>query len=86
MRCFTQDDAHLFVRPDQLTDEEKKSREESSAKVDKLRGERTARLTEIGKENKLVKQVIDLALLSNGMLKGENLTNFIRRSIELIEK
>jgi len=30
--------------------------------------------------------VIDLALLSNGMLKGENLTNFIRRSIELIEK
>ena len=54
--------------------------------VDKLRGERTARLTEIGKENKLVKQVIDLALLSNGMLKGENLTNFIRRSIELIEK
>ena len=73
-------------KPDQLTDEEKKSREESSAKVDKLRGERTARLTEIGKENKLVKQVIDLALLSNGMLKGENLTNFIRRSIELIEK
>ena len=73
-------------KPDQLTDEEKKSREESSAKVDKLRGERTARLIEIGKENKLVKQVIDLALLSNGMLKGENLTNFIRRSIELIEK
>ena len=54
--------------------------------MDKLRGERTARLTESGKENKLVKQVIDLALLSNGMLKGENLTNFIRRSIELIEK
>ena len=45
-----------------------------------------ARGAEIGKENVLVKQLIDLALLSNGMLKGENLTSFIRRSVELIGK
>jgi molecular chaperone HtpG len=29
---------------------------------------------------------VDLALLSNGMLKGEQLTAFIRRSVELIHK
>ena len=44
------------------------------------------RLREIGKENKLVRQIIDLALLSNGMLKGKNLSDFIQRSISLIEK
>jgi len=70
----------------EMTDDEKKSLEEVNAKVDALRGERNARLREIGSENPLVKQLIDLALLSNGMLKGEKLTNFIRRSVELIGK
>ena len=34
----------------------------------------------------LPRQIIDLALLTNGMLKGKNLTEFIQRSISLIEK
>ncbi|MBQ2414827.1 MAG: hypothetical protein II283_00160, partial [Alistipes sp.] len=51
-----------------------------------LRDERNERLKEIGKQNNLVRQIIDLALLSNGMLKGKNLTDFIQRSISLIEK
>lgn len=37
-----------------------------------------------GADNKIVPQLIDLALLQNGMLKGESLSNFIRRSIEMI--
>lgn len=69
-----------------LTDEEKKMREDLKNKVDTLRSERTTRLREIGSESVLVKQLIDLALLSNGMLKGENLTSFIRRSVDLIGK
>ena len=36
------------------------------------------------KQNYLAKQASDLGLLSQGLLKGENLTNFIKRSIELI--
>jgi len=36
------------------------------------------------KKQKLIKQTADLALLSQNMLKGEELTNFINRSIELI--
>lgn len=41
-------------------------------------------LNEFGKSNKKVHQLIDLALLQNGMLKGEALTNFVKRSIDLI--
>ena len=37
------------------------------------------------KKKKLAKQAIDLALLSQGMLKGSELTSFIKRSIDLIK-
>ena len=70
----------------ELSDEEKKTGEELENKLSSLKEERGAKLREIGSANDLVKQLIDLALLSNGMLKGENLTSFIRRSVELIGK
>lgn len=73
-------------KEEELTSEEKTMREELSKKVVELRDERNERLKAIGSENKLVKQIIDLALLSNGMLKGKSLTDFIQRSISLIEK
>lgn len=38
----------------------------------------------LASENAKLKQIIDLALLSNGMLKGEALSNFIKRSVELL--
>ena len=73
-------------KEEELSAEEKSMREELSKKVVTLRDERDQRLREIGADNKLVKQIIDLALLTNGMLKGKNLTDFIQRSIALIEK
>ena len=73
-------------KEEELTAEEKSMREELSKKVVTLRDERNERLREIGSENRLVKQIIDLALLTNGMLKGKSLTDFIQRSISLIEK
>jgi molecular chaperone HtpG len=60
-------------------------RETLSKRIVELRTERDNRLEEIGKANNKVRQIIDLALLSNGMLKGKNLTEFIQRSISLIE-
>lgn len=42
-------------------------------------------LNEYGKGNKKIHQLIDLALLQNGMLKGEALNNFVKRSIDLID-
>ena len=72
-------------KSEDLTTEEKEMREQLSKRVVELREERDSRLEEIGKENKKVRQIIYLALLSNGMLKGKNLTDFIQRSISLIE-
>ncbi len=37
------------------------------------------------KKEKLAKQAVDLALLSNGMLKGKDLSEFISRSVEMID-
>ncbi len=71
-------------KDEELSSEEKDMREELSKKILTLRDERNLRLKEIGKENALVRQIIDLALLSNGMLKGKNLTDFIQRTISLI--
>lgn len=73
-------------KEDDLSTEEKQQRDDLSRKVGELQSQRTERLREIGAGNNLVKQLIDLALLSNGMLKGEQLTNFIKRSVELIGK
>ncbi|MFI3320070.1 MAG: molecular chaperone HtpG [Rikenellaceae bacterium] len=73
-------------KEDEMTAEEKEMRTSLSEKVTMLRDERNGRLREIGEGNTLVKQIIDLALLSNGMLKGKSLTDFIQRSISLIEK
>ena len=56
-----------------------------SKKIITLRSERDEKLKAIGKQSDLVGQIIDLALLSNGLLKGENLSNFIRRSVSLME-
>lgn len=69
-----------------LTEEEKQQRDDLTGRVDELRAQRAARLKEIGEGNELVKQLIDLALLANGMLKGEQLTDFIKRSVALIGK
>ena len=71
-------------KEEELSQEEKDMREELSKKILTLRDERNLRLKEIGKENTLVRQIIDLALLSNGMLKGKSLSDFIQRSISLI--
>ncbi len=68
----------------ELSDEEKSMRQDLAHKVEELRTERNNRLIELGRENSMVKQIIDLALLSNGMLKGKNLSDFIQRSISLL--
>ena len=72
-------------KEDELTAEEKSMREELSKKITTLRDKRTERLKEIGSKNDLVGQIIDLALLANGLLKGRELSDFIRRSVTLLK-
>lgn len=80
------DDVLKDKKEEELSTEEKDKRSELSKQVSDLTAERDGKLREIGSRNQLVKQLIDLALLANGMLKGESLNNFIRRSVELIGK
>ncbi|HDP76038.1 MAG TPA: molecular chaperone HtpG [Bacteroidales bacterium] len=58
---------------------------DAKKQLDKLEDERSAILKDFGKNYKLVKQLIDLALLANNMLKGEDLSRFVKRSLELIK-
>ncbi|MGQ1786374.1 MULTISPECIES: molecular chaperone HtpG [unclassified Saccharicrinis] len=53
-------------------------------KINDLNAKKTEILSGFSTDNKLVSQLIDLALLSNNMLKGKALTNFVKRSIDLI--
>jgi molecular chaperone HtpG len=53
-------------------------------KILEFREKRKDVLNGFGSKHKLVKQLIDIALLSNNMLKGEDLNRFIKRSIELL--
>ena len=63
---------------DALSDTEKKLEDERSKKNEIISG--------ASKDNKVVHQLIDLALLQNGMLRGEALNKFVQRSVELIEE
>ncbi|MBO5874610.1 MAG: molecular chaperone HtpG [Rikenellaceae bacterium] len=71
---------------DKASEEARKEFDDAEEKLRKLQNDKNEKIRAIGLHSKLVKQIIDLALLSNGMLKGEDLTNFIRRSVELIGK
>ena len=49
-----------------------------------LRKKEETILSDYAAQNKLVRQLIDLALISNNMLKGEALSRFVKRSVELL--
>ncbi len=67
---------------------------ETACKVSDIKGEtdeektaaRKAIMADFAKGNDLMKQTVDLALLSNNMLKGKELHDFIQRSLELLKK
>ncbi len=58
---------------------------EYDQKITEIKKQKEGLLEDYGKENKLVGQLIDLALLANGLLKGEALNKFVKRSVELIK-
>jgi len=73
-------------KDEEITQEQKDRRETLEKKSKDIKTKREDVLKKFGKSNKLVKQLVDLALLSNNMLKGEELTKFVKRSVELIQK
>ncbi|MDH6533441.1 molecular chaperone HtpG [Parabacteroides sp. 52] len=71
-------------KEEEISAQEKEDLTQTDKKLNELRSQRDLLLTAYAEENKLVGQLIDLALLGNGMLKGEALSQFIKRSVQLI--
>ena len=72
-------------KADELTQEEKDDKTNTEKAVQEQKDKKQQVLADYGKQNDIVHQLIDLALLQNGMLRGEALDKFLRRSIELIK-
>ena len=70
---------------DEITQEEKDQKAEAEKAVQAEKDKKTAVIADYAKGNSVVHQLIDLALLQNGMLKGEALDRFLKRSVELIK-
>ncbi|MHC1778743.1 MAG: molecular chaperone HtpG [Bacteroidales bacterium] len=68
-----------------VSENDKELKEKFENEINAINEDRKKLMVSFGKENDLIKQVCDLALLSNGMLKGEELNKFIKRSFNLIK-
>lgn len=67
-----------------MSDEDKAKLSGYESEVEKARKEETKLISNYASEQPLVKQLIDLALLGTGLLKGEALSAFIKRSVSLL--
>ena len=72
-------------KPEEVTDAEKEDLKKCGEDIQAQRDQKNAILSDYGKQSERVHQLIDLALLQNGMLRGEALTRFVRRSVEFIK-
>ena len=72
-------------KPEEITQEEKDDKAKTQADIDKQKDQRKQIISDYAKGNDVIHQLIDLALLQNGMLKGAALDAFLKRSVELIK-
>jgi molecular chaperone HtpG len=75
---------HNKKKPEEVSQVEKDDLEKLRKDLDELKNQRKTILKEFGTGNKTVRQLIDLALLANNMLRGEDLNKFVKRSVELL--
>ena len=71
-------------KDEEVSTAEKDELNELVEKLDELKMKKDSLFIAYAAQNKVIRQLIDLALLQNNMLKGEALNNFVKRSIELI--
>ena len=71
-------------KPEEVTQEEKDDMSNTLKSVNEQRDKKKQIIADYAKDNKIVHQLIDLALLQNGMLKGAALNSFLKRSVDLI--
>lgn len=76
--------AHEGKKDEEIPTTEKDELKDVEQKLTEQKQQKDAIVNEYAASNKIVHQLIDLALLQNNMLKGEALNNFVKRSVELI--
>lgn len=76
--------SHKDMKEEEIPSAEKDELSSLHTQIEGQRSKREAVFADFAKDNKVLHQLIDLALLGNGMLKGEALSKFIKRSVEMI--
>lgn len=72
------------IKDNKPTDEQKTQETELLASVEKARKEQEKIISAYAADKPVVRQMIDLALLGNGLLQGKALTDFVHRSVEML--
>ncbi len=72
-------------KPEEITQEEKDDKANTQKAIDEQKQKKQQLIADYAQKNDIVHQLIDLALLQNGMLKGASLDAFLKRSIDLIK-
>ena len=72
-------------KPEEVSQEEKDDMQNTEKKLAEERSKKESIIASHANDNKVVHQLIDLALLENGMLRGAALNSFIKRSVDLIK-
>ncbi len=79
------EEAQHGKKPEEITDEQRGELDKCRTDIENEQKKKNDLLSAYGKDNPVVHQLIDLALLQNGLLKGEALTKFLKRSVDLIK-
>ena len=72
-------------KPEEITQEEKDDKANTQKAIDDQKARKEQLISDFASGNDIVHQLIDLALLQNGMLTGEALDRFLKRSVDLIK-
>ena len=72
-------------KPEEVTKEEKDDLQNTEKAINEQKTKQTEIISGYAKDDEIVHQLIDLALLQNGMLKGQALDSFLKRSVDLIK-
>lgn len=72
-------------KPEEITQEEKDDVHNTEKAISDEKAKRNDIISDYAKNNNIVHQLIDLALLQNGMLKGASLDAFLKRSVDMIK-
>lgn len=77
-------DSHKDKKEEEIAVAEKEELSALAKQMDELSEKKKAIYRSFAAENKQVRQLVDLALLANNMLKGEALANFVKRSVDMM--